>query len=117
MPFIAQPSVKTALGPSNTQRASKSKCSSGLKKQVSVAAISSKKDIECTLPVNNVIAISSEASQKDLMSNGNSDASINMPDTLTRKKAKRRRSYTSLLMTRSKVLILLKSILISQPFP
>ncbi|XP_040930529.1 putative cyclin-B3-1 isoform X2 [Gossypium hirsutum] len=80
------------------------KCSSGLKKQASVAAISSKKDIECTLPANNVAAISSEASQKDLMSNGNSDASINMPDILTRKKAKRRRSYTSLLMTRSKLL-------------
>ncbi|XP_017623682.1 putative cyclin-B3-1 isoform X2 [Gossypium arboreum] len=80
------------------------KCSSGLKKQASVAAISSKKDIECTLPANNVAAISSEASQKDLMSNGNSDASINMPDILTRKKAKRRRSYTSLLMTGSKLL-------------
>ncbi|KAA3470923.1 Cyclin_N domain-containing protein/Cyclin_C domain-containing protein [Gossypium australe] len=104
LPRSFKPSVKTALRPSNTQRASKSKCSSGLKKQASVAAISSKKDIECTLPANNVAAISSEASQKDLMSNGNSDASINMPDILTRKKAKRRRSYTSLLMTRSKLL-------------
>ncbi|KAG4133329.1 hypothetical protein ERO13_D08G090000v2 [Gossypium hirsutum] len=104
LPRSFKPSVKTALRPSNTQRASKSKCSSGLKKQVSVAAISSKKDIECTLPANNVAAISSEASQKDLLSNGNSDASINMPDILTRKKAKRRRSYTSLLMTRSKLL-------------
>ncbi|TYJ21894.1 hypothetical protein E1A91_A08G092500v1 [Gossypium mustelinum] len=91
LPRSFKPSVKTALRPSNTQRASKSKCSSGLKKQASVAAISSKKDIECTLPANNVAAISSEAS-------------INMPDILTRKKAKRRRSYTSLLMTRSKLL-------------
>ncbi|KHG18821.1 Putative cyclin-B3-1 -like protein [Gossypium arboreum] len=104
LPRSFKPSVKTELRPSNTQRASKSKCSSGLKKQASVAAISSKKDIECTLPANNVAAISSEASQKDLMSNGNSDASINMPDILTRKKAKRRRSYTSLLMTGSKLL-------------
>ncbi|KAG8485669.1 hypothetical protein CXB51_018856 [Gossypium anomalum] len=104
LPRSFKPSVKTAIRPSNTQRASKSKFSSGLRKQASVAAISSKKDIECTLPANNVAAVSSEASQKDLMSNGNSDASINMPDILTRKKAKRRRSYTSLLMTRSKLL-------------
>ncbi|KAL4302543.1 hypothetical protein GQ457_10G006040 [Hibiscus cannabinus] len=104
LPRSFKPFVKTALRPPNAQRASKSKCSSGSEKPVSVAAIKSKKDIGCPLPANNVATISSEASQKDLTSNGNSDASINMPDVLARKKAERRRSYTSLLMARSKLL-------------
>ncbi|KAK9032581.1 hypothetical protein V6N11_056841 [Hibiscus sabdariffa] len=104
LPSSFKPIVKTAVRPSNAQRASKSKCSSGLEKPVSVAAITSKKDIGCTLPENNVATISSKSSQMDLTSNGNSDASINMPDVLARKKARRRRSYTSLLMTGSKLL-------------
>ncbi|GMI89110.1 cyclin b3;1 [Hibiscus trionum] len=106
LPRSFKPSVKTALRPSNAQRVSKSKCSSGLEKPVSAAAITSKKDIGCPLPANNVATISSEAeaSQKNLTSNGNSDASINMPDVRAREKAKRRRSYTSLLMARSKLL-------------
>ncbi|KAK8604905.1 hypothetical protein V6N13_082370 [Hibiscus sabdariffa] len=99
-----KPIVKTALKPSNAQRASKSKCSSGSEKPVSVAAITTKKDIGCNLSANNVATISSESSQMDLSSNGNSDASINMPDVLARKKARRRRSYTSLLMAGSKLL-------------
>ncbi|XP_039015106.1 putative cyclin-B3-1 isoform X2 [Hibiscus syriacus] len=104
LPRSFKPFVKTALRPSNAQRASKPKCSSGLEKAVSVAAITSKKDIGCPLLENNVATISGEASQKDLTSNGNSDASINMPDVLSRKKAKRRRSYTSILMAGSQLL-------------
>ncbi|KAK8697561.1 hypothetical protein V6N13_113703 [Hibiscus sabdariffa] len=104
LPRPFKPFVKTALRPPNARRASKSKCSSGSEKPVSVAAIKSKEDIGCPLPANNVATISSEANQKDLTSNGNSDASINMPDVLARKKAERRRSYTSLLMARSKLL-------------
>lgn len=103
MSFIAQPTVKTALRLSSAKRASKSKCSSGFKKPVSVAAISPKKAIECSHPENNAAVISNEAGQRDLFSNGTSDASVDMPDILSRKKAKRRRSYTSSLMTRSKV--------------
>ncbi|GMI94622.1 cyclin b3;1 [Hibiscus trionum] len=104
LPRSFKPIVKTALRPSNAQRASKPKCSSGLEKPVSVAAITSKKDIGCSLPANNVATISSEDSQMDLTSNGNSDTSISMPDVLARKKGRRRRSYTSLLMTGSKLL-------------
>ncbi|XVF77760.1 hypothetical protein PTKIN_Ptkin14bG0072700 [Pterospermum kingtungense] len=103
MPRSFKPIVKTALRLSSAQRASKSKCSSGSKKPVSVAGLSSKKD-ECSHPENNAAVISNEASQSDLFSNGTSNASVDMPDILARKKAKRRRSYTSLLMTRSKLL-------------
>ncbi|KAK8655145.1 hypothetical protein V6N13_107735 [Hibiscus sabdariffa] len=104
LPRSFKPFVKTALRPPNAQRASKSKCSSGSEKPVSVAAIKSKKDIGCPLQENSVATISSEASQKDLTFNGNSDARINMPDVLARTKARRRRSYTSLLMARPKLL-------------
>ncbi|XP_022735101.1 putative cyclin-B3-1 isoform X2 [Durio zibethinus] len=96
--------VKTTLRPSNAQKASKSKCSSGSRKPESIAAIPSKKDVECSHQEDSAAVISNEASQIDLLSNGTSGASINMPDVPVRKKAKRRRSYTSLLMTRSKLL-------------
>ncbi|KAE8687160.1 Cyclin b3,1, putative isoform 2 [Hibiscus syriacus] len=99
-----KPIVKTALRSSNAQRASKSKCSSGLGKPVNAAAITSEKDIGCTLLENNVATISSEASQRDHTSNGDSDTSINMPGALAKKKGRRRRSYTSLLMAGSKLL-------------
>ncbi|XWS10563.1 hypothetical protein CRYUN_Cryun38cG0006400 [Craigia yunnanensis] len=104
LPRSFKPIVKTALRPSNVQRASKFKCSSGFKIPVSVAAISSKKDVKFSHPENNAAVICNEASQMDLLSNGTCDASTDMPDILARKKAKRRRSYTSLLMTRSKLL-------------
>ncbi|XP_021299480.1 putative cyclin-B3-1 isoform X5 [Herrania umbratica] len=77
LPRSFKPIVKTALRASNAQRTSKSKCSS---------------------------VISNEINRRDLPSNGNSDASTNIPDILSRKKTTRRRSYTSLLMTRSKLL-------------
>ncbi|KAE8668652.1 putative cyclin-B3-1 [Hibiscus syriacus] len=103
LPRSFKPIVKTALRPSNSQRASKSKCSSGLGKPVSAAAITSKKDKGCTLLEDNLATISSEASQRDHTSNGDSDASINKPGSLAKKKA-RRISYTSLLMSGSKLL-------------
>ncbi|XVE74264.1 hypothetical protein DITRI_Ditri12bG0002600 [Diplodiscus trichospermus] len=104
LPRSFKPVVKTAFRPSNAQRALKSKYSSGSEKPVSVAAISSKKDLECSHPENNAAVTCNEASRVDLLSNNAGDASINMPDILACKKAKRRRSYTSLLMTRSKLL-------------
>ena len=71
MSFIAQPTLK----PSNAQRASKSKCSSGFKKPIVVVAISPKKDVECSHPKNDVAVISNEARQMDLLYNGTRDAS------------------------------------------
>ncbi|XP_017980023.1 PREDICTED: putative cyclin-B3-1 isoform X3 [Theobroma cacao] len=104
LPRSFKPIVKTALRAPNAQRTSKSKCSSGFKKPVYVAAISSEKDLLCSHTENNATIISNEINRRDLPSNGNSDASTNMPDILSRKKTTRRRSYTSLLMTRSKLL-------------
>ncbi|XVE98847.1 hypothetical protein REPUB_Repub03eG0143800 [Reevesia pubescens] len=104
LPRSFKPIVKTAFRSSKVQTASNSKCSSGSKNPVSVAAISSEKDRECSHPENKAAVISNEASQRDLLTNGNSDPSTNKPDILACKKAKRRRSYTSLLMTRSKLL-------------
>ncbi|XP_021299479.1 putative cyclin-B3-1 isoform X4 [Herrania umbratica] len=104
LPRSFKPIVKTALRASNAQRTSKSKCSSGFKKPVSLAAISSEKDLVCSHTENNATVISNEINRRDLPSNGNSDASTNIPDILSRKKTTRRRSYTSLLMTRSKLL-------------
>ncbi|OMO77899.1 hypothetical protein COLO4_24970 [Corchorus olitorius] len=105
LPRSLKPVVKTALRASNARRTSKSNCSSGSIKLVSTTAISSEsKEAECFQPENGAAIISNEASQRDLLSNENSDGSTNMQEILTQKKTKCRRSYTSLLMTRSKLL-------------
>ncbi|OMO86996.1 hypothetical protein CCACVL1_09339 [Corchorus capsularis] len=105
LPRSLKPVVKTALRASNARRTSNSNCSSGSIKVVSTTAISSEsKEVECFQPENSAAIISNEASQRDLLSNGNSYGSTNMPEILAQKKTKRRRSYTSLLMTRSKLL-------------
>ncbi|GLT31985.1 hypothetical protein SLA2020_066820 [Shorea laevis] len=98
-----QPIVKTALRASIAPGALKSKSSSSWKKPVSVRATLSKEKEEAVKSshVDDVVpVVPNGANQRDI----SSDANNNKNDNLTRRKSNRRRSYTSLLMARSKLL-------------
>ncbi|GLT91484.1 hypothetical protein SLE2022_093690 [Rubroshorea leprosula] len=98
-----QPIVKTALRASIAPGALKPKSSSSLKKPVSVQATLYKEKEEAVKSshVDDVVpVVPNGANQTDI----SSDANNNKNDNLTRRKSNRRRSYTSLLMARSKLL-------------
>jgi hypothetical protein len=104
MSLMIQPIVKTTLQATQARRTSKSKNTSDLKKQRSVAAISSKNKedaVASSLPENIAIVVPHEAAQGQLSSDAGNPRTVS--DIIARSKSDRRRSYTSSLMARSKV--------------
>ncbi|KAI5332551.1 hypothetical protein L3X38_022680 [Prunus dulcis] len=95
-----RPILKSTLNTSESQRTLKSKCSSGPKKLVSATATSSKteKVVTSFLPEN----VKHDSTQGELPSDGKCSHSVS--STISRRNSNRRRSYTSLLMTGSKLL-------------
>jgi hypothetical protein len=105
MSLMIQPIVKTTLQATQARRTSKSKNTSDLKKQRSVAAISSKNKedaVASSLPENIAIVVPHEAAQGQLSSDADGNPRT-VSDIIARRKSDRRRSYTSSLMARSKV--------------
>ncbi|XP_062168522.1 putative cyclin-B3-1 isoform X2 [Alnus glutinosa] len=101
-----RPIVKTTLQATQARRTSKSKNTSDLKKQRSVAAISSKNKedaVASSLPENIAIVVPHEAAQGQLSSDADGNPRT-VSDIIARRKSDRRRSYTSSLMARSKLL-------------
>ncbi|KAJ7948995.1 Cyclin [Quillaja saponaria] len=99
--------VKTTLAASNAQRTSKSKCKSSLHKSVSTAAMPSENKEEAvtsSLPENSVLLVSHDTNQGVVPSDGASNPSTKSSEIIARKKSTRRKSYTSLLIQRSKLL-------------
>jgi cyclin B len=102
---LIQPILKTEINASGHHKTSRSKCISSLNKSKSVAPISSKKKKPVTsFPENMPLVIANEVTQGEPSSDNNKMSSANhKSDVITIGKSSRRRSYTSLLMTRSKV--------------
>ncbi|KAH9677022.1 putative cyclin-B3-1 [Citrus sinensis] len=103
----SKPIVKTAILASNARGTSKSKCLSSLKKSKSIAATSTKKkkDVVRSSPLENIASVvSHEAIQGKPSIDGNTNPSTNSSDIISKKKSDRRRSYTSLLMAKSKLI-------------
>ncbi|XP_028799720.1 putative cyclin-B3-1 isoform X2 [Neltuma alba] len=94
-----KPLVKTTLKASNATRTSKSKSKSA-------AAISSQDDktVALSLHENNLPLVSNEANERELPSVGDSNSRKNSLEIIGRKKSTRRKSYTTLLLERSKLL-------------
>lgn len=103
MSFV-QPIVKmTFIGPS-AKGTSKSKRLSSLNKSKTVAASKKKeKVVRSSLPENIASVVSHETTQGKPLTDGNTNPSADSSDNMARRKSDRRRSYTSLLMARSKV--------------
>ncbi|XP_002311288.4 putative cyclin-B3-1 [Populus trichocarpa] len=101
-----RPIIKTEINASGHHKTSRSKCISSLNKSKSVAPISSKKKKHVTsFPENMPLVIANEVTQGEPSSDNNKMSSANhKSDVITIGKSSRRRSYTSLLMTRSKLL-------------
>ncbi|CAL9016498.1 unnamed protein product [Prunus brigantina] len=95
-----RPILKSTLNTSGSQRTLKSKCASGPKKLVSATATSSKteKVVTSFLPEN----LKHDSTQGELPSDGKCSHSVS--SIISRRNSNRRRSYTSLLMTGSKLL-------------
>ncbi|XP_008226154.1 PREDICTED: putative cyclin-B3-1 [Prunus mume] len=95
-----RPILKSTLNTSESQRTLKSKCASGPKKLVSANATSSKteKVVTSFLPEN----VKHDSTQGELPSDGKCSHSAS--SIISRRNSNRRRSYTSLLMTGSKLL-------------
>ncbi|KAH8501217.1 hypothetical protein Peur_042941 [Populus x canadensis] len=100
------PILKTEINASGHHKTSRSKCISSLNKSKSIAPISSKKKKPVTsFPENMPLVIANEVTQGEPSSDNNKMSSANhKSDVITIGKSSRRRSYTSLLMTRSKLL-------------
>ncbi|CAB4276960.1 unnamed protein product [Prunus armeniaca] len=95
-----RPILKSTLNTSESQRTLKLKCASGPKKLVSANATSSKteKVVTSFLPEN----VKHDSTQGELPSDGKCSHSAS--SIISRRNSNRRRSYTSLLMTGSKLL-------------
>ncbi|KAK9182010.1 hypothetical protein WN944_025151 [Citrus x changshan-huyou] len=103
----SKPIVKTAILASNARGTSKFKCLSSLKKSKSIAATSTKKkkDVVRSSPLENIASVvSHEAIQGKPSIDGNTNPSTNSSDIISKKKSDRRRSYTSLLLAKSKLI-------------
>ncbi|KAF7824406.1 putative cyclin-B3-1 isoform X1 [Senna tora] len=83
-----------------------SKSKPGLNKSASVAAVSSRDEeaVALSLTENNLAGVSNEANEGQLPSVGDSNLRTNSFEIIGRKKSSRRKSYTTLLMERSKFL-------------
>ncbi|KAG6765561.1 hypothetical protein POTOM_029607 [Populus tomentosa] len=103
---LIQPILKTEINASSHYKTSRSKGISSLSKSKSIAPISSKKKKPVTsFPENMPLVIANEVTQGEPSSDNNKMSGANhKSDVITIGKSSRRRSYTLLLMTRSKLL-------------
>ncbi|KAF8390866.1 hypothetical protein HHK36_023165 [Tetracentron sinense] len=102
-----QPIARTTRTASNILLTSRSKSTLGLKKSISATARSSKNAEEVAasyIHENIPLVVPHESTQGKLPSDKNSYLSTNTSDMIPRSKCSRRRSYTSLLMAKSKVI-------------
>lgn len=101
---FVQPIVKMTFIGSNAKGTSKSKHLSNLNKLKTVAASKKKEeDVRSSLSENFASVVSRETTQGKPLIAGNTNPSSDSSDFIAKKKSDRRRSYTSLLMARSKV--------------
>ncbi|KAG6687157.1 hypothetical protein I3842_11G056300 [Carya illinoinensis] len=101
-----RPIMKTTLKATHAQRTLKSNNISNVNKRTSVAAISSKKREEAvtsSLPANIALVDPQEATEGQPPSDADGNPRV-VPDIIATKKSARRRSYTSSLMARSKLI-------------
>ena len=120
---IIQPLQKTAIEYSHGYKAARPKGAAHTENPSSIAAITSagNNTIEAACVMENVpIIASSELSSRETLSDGDKTSVVDL-DIISNRKSRRRRSYTSLLMTRSKVLELhiyaLATLLLVNLFP
>ncbi|XP_011014858.1 PREDICTED: putative cyclin-B3-1 isoform X2 [Populus euphratica] len=101
-----RPILKTEINASGHHKTSRSKYISSLNTSKSIAPISSKKKKPVTsFPENMPLVIANEVTQGEPSSDNNKMSDANhKSDVITIGKSSRRRSYTLLLMTRSKLL-------------
>uniref|UniRef100_A0A5B6YQ56 Putative cyclin-B3-1 isoform X2 n=1 Tax=Davidia involucrata TaxID=16924 RepID=A0A5B6YQ56_DAVIN len=101
-----KPTVKTTLTVS--KRTSKCKSTSGVNKSTSAAAISFKRkeEVATSSQHENIVSIvpQEQPAQVEFPSDGNSNLGTDTSDVIARRTSYRRKSYTSLLMARSKLL-------------
>ncbi|XP_031283375.1 putative cyclin-B3-1 [Pistacia vera] len=99
----SKPIVKmTLIGP-NAKGTSKSKHLSSLNKSKTVAASKKKEKVVRSSPPENIaLVVSDETTQGKPLIDGNTNPSTDSSDNIARRKSDRRRTYTSLLMARSK---------------
>ncbi|KAG2679561.1 hypothetical protein I3760_11G055700 [Carya illinoinensis] len=101
-----RPIMKTTLKATHAQRTLKSNNISNVNKRTSVAAISSKKREEAvtsSLPANIALVDPQEATEGQPPSDADGNPRV-VPHIIATKKSARRRSYTSSLMARSKLI-------------
>jgi cyclin B len=98
---LVQPILKTEIN----HKTSRSKCISSSNKSECIAAISSKKkESAASCPENMPLVAHEEVTQGEPSPDSNNkSAADNKSNVITIRKSSRRRSYTSLLMTGSKV--------------
>ncbi|CAL5335367.1 unnamed protein product [Camellia sinensis] len=101
-----EPIVKTTHRVSGIKMTLKSKCTAGVKKSTAVAAISckGKDEVVTFLSENSAFAPHGQPAQREVPSDCKSNVGTNVSDSIATKKSDRRKSFTSLLMARSKLL-------------
>ncbi|KAI8010418.1 putative cyclin-B3-1 [Camellia lanceoleosa] len=101
-----KPIVKTTHRVSGIKMTLKSKCTAGVKKSTAVAAISckGKDEVVTFLSENSAFAPHGQPAQREVPSDCKSNVGTNVSDSIATKKSDRRKSFTSLLMARSKLL-------------
>ncbi|XP_045803075.1 putative cyclin-B3-1 isoform X2 [Trifolium pratense] len=102
----AKPIVKTTLKASTSQRTLKSKSISGENISKPTTAIASKDEakVSSSLPENSSVVVSDDANQTHLPSEGESSLKTDLSELIPRKRSSRRKSYTTSLMEKSKIL-------------
>ncbi|OAY26437.1 putative cyclin-B3-1 isoform X2 [Manihot esculenta] len=104
---LVKPTVKTSISASNPQRTLRTKRTSAMDKSISTVATSTdRKDesVTSSLLDNIPVVVSHEAIQEPSF-DSNSKSTANKLDAIVQRKSDRRRSYTSSLMARSKLLV------------
>ncbi|KAI8026184.1 putative cyclin-B3-1 [Camellia lanceoleosa] len=101
-----KPIVKTTQSVSGIKMTLKPKCTAGVKKSTAVAAISckGKDEVVTFLSENSAFAPHGQPAQREVPSDCKSNVGTNVSDSIDTKKSDRRKSFTSLLMARSKLL-------------
>ncbi|WJX93248.1 hypothetical protein P8452_74797 [Trifolium repens] len=101
-----KPIVKTTLKASTSQRILKSKSVTDENKSKPTTAIASKDEekVSLSLPENSSVVVSDDANQKHRPSEGESSLKTDLSELIPRKRSSRRKSYTTSLMEKSKIL-------------
>ncbi|WJX87507.1 hypothetical protein P8452_69690 [Trifolium repens] len=101
-----KPIVKTTLKASTSQRILKSKSVTDENKSKPTTAIVSKDEekVSLSLSENSSVVISDDANQKHRPSEGESSLKTDFSELIPRKRSSRRKSYTTSLMEKSKIL-------------